>query len=199
MTTSPNNPNALNGNTLGVNSLAQVNLSELVIVDMQTKLASVMQPEAMHATIKNCGILATAANLLQVPMLVTEQYPQGLGNTVPELSEQLGNIKVIEKTAFSCAGEPKFTRQLTVDRPQIILAGMEAHICVLQTALTLAQTKQVFVVEDAIISRDPANKSNAIARLRDAGCTITNTESVLFEWLGKAEGDAFKTISKLIR
>ena len=90
-------------------------------------------------------------------------------------------------------------RQLTSDRPQIILAGMEAHICVLQTALSLVQTKQVFIVEDAIISRNPANKANAIARLREAGCIITNTESVVFEWLGKAEGDTFKAISKLIR
>ena len=77
---------------------------------------------------------------------------------------------------------------------------MEAHICILQTALQLSEIgHQVFVVEDAIISRDPANKANAIARLRQAGCIVTNTESVLFEWVGKAEGDTFKAISKLIR
>lgn len=181
------------------NAIAQVGLSQLVIVDMQTRLASVMQPEAMQIVIKNCGILATAAAMLEVPALLTEQYPKGLGNTVPELQTQLGKIQAIEKTAFSCMAEPKFARQLTVDRPQIILAGMEAHICVLQTALSLVQNKQVFVVEDAIISRDLANKANAIARLREAGCIVTNVESVLFEWLGKAEGDTFKAISKLIR
>jgi nicotinamidase-related amidase len=158
-----------------------------------------MAPEAMQSVIKNCGILVTAAAMLEVPTLLTEQYPQGLGNTVPELLAQLTRIKAIEKTAFSCAAEPKFTRQLTVDRPQMILAGMEAHICVLQTALALVANKQVFVVEDAIISRNPANKANAIARLRDAGCIISNTESVVFEWLGKAEGETFKAISKLIR
>ena len=77
---------------------------------------------------------------------------------------------------------------------------MEAHICILQTALDLvAAGKQVFVVEDAVISRNPANKANALARMRDAGCVITNTESVVFEWLGAAEGDVFKTVSKLIR
>ena len=104
------------------------------------------------------------------------------------------------KTTFSCCAEPTFCRQLTSDRPQIILAGMEAHICILQTALQLKeQGHQVFVVEDAIISRDSANKANAIARLREAGITITSTESVVFEWLGKAEGDAFKQISRLIR
>jgi nicotinamidase-related amidase len=77
---------------------------------------------------------------------------------------------------------------------------MEAHICILQTALDLvAAGKQVFVVEDAVISRNPANKANALARMRDAGCVITNTESVVFEWLGAAEGEVFKTVSKLIR
>lgn len=179
--------------------IANTGLSQLVIVDMQTRLASVMQPEAMQAAIKNCCILAAAAAMLEVPTVLTEQYPQGLGNTVPKLMSLLSHIKPIEKTAFSCTAEPKFMRQLTGDRPQIILAGMEAHICVLQTALALVKTKQIFVVEDAIISRNPAHKANAIARLRRAGCIITNTESVVFEWLGKAEGEHFKAISKLIR
>jgi nicotinamidase-related amidase len=80
------------------------------------------------------------------------------------------------------------------------LAGLEAHICILQTALGLVNSgKQVFIAEDAVISRNPANKANALARLREAGCIISNTESIVFEWLGKAEGDAFKAISKLVR
>jgi nicotinamidase-related amidase len=86
------------------------------------------------------------------------------------------------------------------DKPQIVLLGMETHICVLQTALDLlARGKQVFIVEDAVISRNPEHKQNALQRLRQAGCVVTNTESVIFEWLRVAEGDAFKTISKLIR
>jgi nicotinamidase-related amidase len=182
-----------------LNAIAQADLSQLLIVDVQTRLAGVMQPEAMQSVIKNCGILAKAAAMLEVPVTVSEQYPKGLGNTVPELQAEIAHLRAIEKTTFSCMGEPKFARQLTADRPQIILAGMEAHICVLQTALSLVASKQVFVVEDAIISRDPANKANAIARLRQAGCIVTNTESVLFEWVGKAEGDTFKAISKLIR
>jgi nicotinamidase-related amidase len=119
---------------------------------------------------------------------------------LPGVAEWLKQSPRVEKTTFSCCAEPTFCRQLTSDRPQIVLAGMEAHICILQTALQLQeQGHPVFVVEDAIISRDPANKANAIARLREAGVTITNTESVVFEWLGKAEGDAFKQISRLIR
>ena len=181
-------------------ALTQATLSRLVVVDMQDKIASVMQAEAMGKVVKHCNILLQAASLLEIPALYTEQYPKGLGPTLPGVAEWLQGAPRVEKTTFSCCAEPTFCRQLTSDRPQIILAGMEAHICVLQTALALKELgHQVFVVEDAIISRDPANKANALARLREAGITISNTESVLFEWLGKAEGDAFKQISRLIR
>lgn len=174
--------------------------SQLALIDIQTRLQSVMPPDDMADVIKNTTILATASRLLEIPLIITEQYPRGLGHTVPELSALTEHVKPVEKTSFSCTAEPKFNRQLTSDRPQIILAGMEAHICVLQTALGLqASNMQVFIAEDAIISRNPANKANAIARMRDAGCIISNTESIVFEWLGKAEGDAFKAISKLIK
>lgn len=179
---------------------ADVTLSRLVIVDVQTKLAAVMHHEAMQAMVKNCSILAQAARLLNVGTILTEQYPKGLGHTIPELSACLPDVHAVEKTAFSCLAEPRFSRQLTSDHSQIVLCGMEAHICILQTALDLvAAGKQVFVVEDAVISRNLANKANALSRLRDAGCVETNTESVVFEWLGAAEGDAFKAISKLVR
>ncbi len=181
------------------NFMTQAGLSQLVIIDMQTRLLTAMPPEAMQAVIKNCGILATAAAMLDVPVAITEQYPKGLGNTAPELSALLPNLKPVEKITFSCMAEPKFSRQLTRDRSQVVLAGMEAHICVLQTALDLQNSKQVFVAEDAIISRNPSHKANALARMRDAGCIVSNTESIVFEWLGKAEGDAFKAISQLIR
>lgn len=186
------------------NFMTQAGLSQLVIIDMQTRLLTAMSPEAMQAVIKNCGILATAAAMLDVPVAITEQYPKGLGKTAPELLALLSslnptNLKPVEKITFSCMAEPKFSRQLTRDRSQVVLAGMEAHICVLQTALDLQTSKQVFVAEDAIISRNPGHKANALARMRDAGCIVSNTESIVFEWLGKAEGDAFKAISKLIR
>lgn len=177
--------------------LAQASSSQLVIVDMQQKLASVMAAEAMQAVIKNCNILLQAAKLLEIPTIFTEQYPKGLGKTCSEL---LLTEPVVEKTVFSCCDEPTFNRKLTTDRPQIILAGMEAHICILQTAIALhTQGRQVFVVQDAVISRDPANKANALERLRSAGIIVSNTESIIFEWLAKAEGEAFKQISKLIR
>lgn len=179
---------------------AEAASSQLVLIDMQGKLATVMPTDAMQTVTKNSTILLQTAQMLSVSMLVTEQYPKGLGPTLPELSGLLSNVQPIEKIAFSCMAEPKFERQLTRDHTHIIIAGMETHICVLQTALDLlAAGKQVFVVEDAVISRSPANKANAIARMRQAGCIITNTESVVFEWLAKAEGEVFKAVSKLIR
>jgi nicotinamidase-related amidase len=182
------------------NFVVQAAISQLVIIDMQTKLAPAMAAEALQSTVKNCSILAQAANFLTVPIIATEQYPQGLGETLPEIKLHLLNNKPIAKMTFSAYGEPKFNQQLQRENSQIILAGMEAHICVLQTAINLLQAnKQVFVVEDAIISRNPENKANAIARMRDAGCVITNTESVVFEWLCNANHAAFKDISKLIR
>ena len=175
-------------------------LSQLVIIDMQAKLASAMPSEAMQSVANNCSILAQASQLLSVPVIVTEQYPQGLGETIADIQSHLPNSKAIAKMAFSACGEPKFNQQLQRENSHIILVGMEAHICVLQTALDLIQAgKTVFVVEDAILSRSPANKANAIARLRHAGCVISNTESVLFEWLSNANHQAFKAVSKLIR
>jgi nicotinamidase-related amidase len=173
---------------------------QFVWIDIQQKLVSAMPSEAYLAMRQQCEVLAKAAKLLEIPTLITEQYPKGLGHTVPELASLLTTTAVVEKTAFSCMAEPKFARLLTSDKPQVVLAGMEAHICVLQTALDMhVAGKQVFVLEDAVISRNPQNKANALARLRHAGVIVSNTESVLFECLGKAEGDAFKQISKLIR
>lgn len=179
---------------------AKVGLSQLIIVDMQARLMTAMHADAMQAVLKNCTILATASGLFEIPVLLTEQYAKGLGHTVPELLTALPKIKAVDKMSFSAMGEVKCSRQLTRDHTQVIVAGMEAHICVLQTALDLVQAgKQVFVAEDAIISRNPVHKANAIARMRDAGCIVSNTESIVFEWMGNAESDVFKTLSKLIR
>ncbi|ABE50800.1 isochorismatase family protein [Methylobacillus flagellatus] len=180
--------------------LAARALSQLVIIDVQEKLAAAMDQDAMAALTRDCNILLQASRLLEVPAIVTEQYPKGLGNTIPSLQDSLEHACRIEKTAFSCHAVPAFRAQLHADRPQLVLAGMEAHICVLQTALQLQQHGcQVIVVEDAVLSRNPANKANALLRLRQAGVIISNTESVVFEWLGVAEGEAFKAISRMVK
>lgn len=180
--------------------IANVTLSQLIVIDMQLKLAQAMPNDEMQFAIKNNAILLQAAQLLAVPVILTEQYPKGLGDTVPKLKPFLNNYLPIAKTAFSLADESKFIQQLSRDKSQMIITGMEAHICVLQAALDLIlKSKQVFVVEDAIVSRNPANKANAVARMREAGCVITNTESVVFEWLGNANHAAFRAISTLIK
>lgn len=180
--------------------LTKLDSCQLVVIDMQAKLATAMPADAMAAVIKQTQMMLQAAHLLSMPTLFTEQYPQGLGHTLPELAASTSAATVIEKTAFSACAEPKFNAKLSRDKSQVVLLGMEAHICVLQTALDLlANHKQVFVLEDAVISRNPANKANAMGRMRDAGCVITNTESVLFECIGNAQHEAFKAIAKLIR
>ncbi|MFJ5446753.1 isochorismatase family protein [Methylobacillus methanolivorans] len=180
--------------------LASRPLSQLVMIDVQEKLATAMAEDQLATLVRNSDILLRAAQLLDVPVMYTEQYPQGLGQTLDTLREKLSNATRIEKTAFSCFAVPAFREQLQADKSQIVLAGMEAHICVLQTALQLQQAGyQVIIAEDAVLSRSPANKANALARLRQAGIIISNTESIVFEWLGNAEGAAFKAISRLVR
>lgn len=181
-------------------ALAQVDASQLIVIDVQERLAAAMTQDALKQVVRNCNILLQAAQLISVPTVVTEQYPKGLGHTVPELNSLIPASGAVEKRCFSCCENTEFQARLAADRPQVILAGMEAHICVLQTALQLkAQGKTVFVVEDAVLSRNSAHQTNAMQRLAQAGVIVSNTESVVFEWLKIAEGEAFKTISRLVR
>jgi nicotinamidase-related amidase len=177
--------------------------SVLVIVDVQVRLASAMPAEARDAVVRNCGNLLQAASLLSIPAIVTEQYPKGLGPTEPGIVDRdaARHVARIEKTCFSCAGAEAFRDALkNTARRQVVLAGMETHVCVLQTALDLlAEDFEVFVVEDAVSSRRPAHATNALYRLRQAGVVITNTESVLFEWLRDARHEHFRAISALVK
>jgi len=182
--------------------LARAADSVLVIIDIQERLAAAMVPAQRQAAVRNTRILIQAAACLGIPVLATEQYRKGLGPTVTELTEVLpGGTQRLEKTCFSCAGAEPFSQALGASgRSQVILAGMEAHVCVLQSALELrAAGREVFVVEDACCSRKQENRTNAMYRLRGAGVVVTNTESVLFEWLRDARHEHFKAISTLLR
>ncbi|AOV16190.1 hydrolase [Acidihalobacter aeolianus] len=176
--------------------------SRLLLIDIQERLLGAMPAADSERVLRCAGILARAAALLDVPAVLSEQYPRGLGPTHASLAEALADdIRPIEKTRFSCCDVPAYREALQADaRRQTVIAGVEAHVCVLQTALEL-QTEgwEVFVVEDATCSRDPANAANALARLRQAGVVVSNTESVIFEWLGDAAHPQFKAISALIR
>lgn len=183
-------------------SLCRREASALLVVDVQTRLAGAMPATARAAVLRSAGILIDAARALDIPILHTEQYPRGLGPTEQVLVERLeGAAQRLEKTAFSCCGAEGFDAAACADgRTQWIVCGMEAHVCVLQTALDLhARGLQVFVVEDGVCSRAEAHHANALARLRQAGVIVTNTESVLFEWLRDAADPQFKTLSALIR
>jgi nicotinamidase-related amidase len=174
-------------------------LSQVVVIDIQDKLVDVMLKSEIKKVIDASSVLIQAAKILEVPCLYTEQYPKGLGLTVKKLKSLLPE-PAIEKKTFSCLDESKFKSALVKSRPQIILCGLETHICILQTALALkAAGKEVFVVEDATLSRSSLHHQNAIARLRSEGIVVTNIESVIFEWLRAAEGDHFEIIAKLIK
>ena len=182
--------------------LCQATASQLLIIDIQERLCTTMPEKVLKQVIKNTNILIEAARKLAIPLIRTEQYPKGLGPTHAEiLGHDSTEHAVYEKTCFSSCGATGMDKHLRdVHRPQVIITGMEAHVCVLQTAIELqALGKQVFVVEDGIVSRNKHNFRNAIARLRQAGIIATNTESVLFEWLRDASNPQFKELSKLIR
>jgi isochorismate hydrolase len=182
--------------------LCQSALSQLLIIDVQERLARSMDEAVLAKLISNTGILLEAATALAVPVLRTEQYPKGLGHTLPAIVGKLPDAQTaFEKTCFSsckAAGIEAAINRTT--RTQMVIAGMEAHICVLQSAIELQQRgTQVFVVQDAVCSRSKKHYKNALARMQQAGIIISNTESVLFEWLGDSSHPQFKTLSKLIR
>ena len=175
--------------------------SLVVVMDVQPKLTSAMPNEVKENVIEKINILLTIANTLSIPVIVTEQYPDGLGHTVPALNEQLTKVvTVIEKTSFSAFDVLDFAELIDQSgRKQIVLVGMEAHICILQTALALQKAGfRVFVVEDGVISRTKTNQDNGLRRLRNAGVIVTNVESIFFEWMGDASRAEFKVLAKLI-
>lgn len=173
--------------------------SLLLIVDVQEKLAPAIHEGA--AAIANNRRLLAAADHLDVPIVVSEQYVRGLGPTVQDLQPLPPRAQRFEKMHFSCAREPGFLYLLAASgRRQIIVTGMETHVCVLQTVLGLLEAGYaVCLVEDAASSRTPANRSAAIARMREAGAGIVTTEMVLFEWLERAGTDEFRTLLPLIK
>lgn len=172
--------------------------SRLLIVDVQEKLVpKIVNLERMLA---NCRLLIQGAKILSVPVFATEQYPRGLGKLVPELAELLN--PAAEKLRFSCADVLDWGTAAGAadDRFQIVVAGMEAHVCVLQTVFDLLATGfQVFVAADAVSSRNELDWRIALERMSAGGATIVTTESVLFEWCEVSGTSEFKQISQLIK
>lgn len=176
------------------------NNAQLVVVDVQEKLCRAMDPAVLEQLTGNIGILLDAAQELGVPAIVTEQYVKGLGTTIPALKEKL-TTPSLEKMTFSCCGGERFLEALEkTGRRQVILTGMETHVCVLQTALELLNAGYVVhLVCDAVMSRRKANWKTARKTMSQAGVVLTSTEAVLFQLLKVAGTDEFKKLSKLVR
>jgi nicotinamidase-related amidase len=173
--------------------------SALVIVDMQERLLpAIHEGDALLTRIR---FLLDAARTLSVPVLVTEQYPKGLGPTVAGVRDALAAFDPVEKTEFSCAAVPVFRDRLAaLRRNQVVIAGIETHVCVGQTALELAAAGlDVFVASDATGSRRPSDREAALARMRGCGVTVTTSEAVAFEWLRRAGTPEFKAVSTFLK
>jgi len=171
----------------------------LTVVDVQGKLAQLMH--GREALFKNIQILVRAAKILDIPILWCQQCPDALGPTVPEIAQLLANIEPVNKSAFSCCGSGQFNAGLKeLARNQILLCGIETHVCIYQTAVDLLrQDFNVNVIADAVSSRALENKQIAISRLAAEGAKISCTEMALFELLKTAEHPKFKQIAKLIK
>ena len=173
----------------------------LVVIDVQEKLCVAMDEVVLKSRVKNIGILLESAAELNVPVILTEQYVKGLGATVTELKAKAALAPCYEKIAFSCCGSEEFVAALTATgRSQVIITGMETHVCVLQTVIELRDAGlTVHIVKDAVMSRSKQNWETAMQAMTLAGAIPTSTESVLFQLLKVAGTDEFKKLSKLVR
>jgi nicotinamidase-related amidase len=173
--------------------------SLLLIIDVQEKFREHIHnfQETMH----NIVVMAKGAKLLDVPIFLTEQYPQGLGKTVSEISHAVEFTKVFEKTAFSCCQDFDFMDTLNkTGRRQIVVCGIEAHVCVSQTVLDLLHMNyQVHVVVDAVSSRNPENKKMGQQKMQAAGALMTTVEMSLLELVGDSGKPVFKSVQRLIK
>jgi nicotinamidase-related amidase len=171
----------------------------LFIIDVQERFRKVI-PD-YDELIKNISILVEAMKILHVPIVVTEQYPSGLGHTVEELSAILGKHELFEKNCFSSAGIPAVPKWLKDNgKNQIILVGIETHVCVNQTALDLIwKNFQVHLVTDAVSSRIPANKILGIEKIVGSGAVPSSVEMALFEMLVESGTESFKAVQRLVK
>jgi nicotinamidase-related amidase len=172
----------------------------LVVIDIQERLVPAMPQEVYLRLRDTVGMLVNGADLLGVPVVTTEQYPKGIGHTVPELAAACKNT-VIEKVSFGCCGEPNFLAVLKeIGRSQVIITGMEAHVCVYQTVLGLLEDGyHVHLVRDAICSRNKTDYLVGVANSAQAGAVVTTAETVLFQMLQKSTHEQFRAVSKLVK
>jgi nicotinamidase-related amidase len=180
--------------------MLEASKTALVFVDVQGKLAQLMHEK--QALFSNLVKLVEGAKVLELPIVWMEQNPDGLGPTIPEAAEAMPEgLSPIPKFSFSCCGEPEFVRALeATGRRQVLICGIESHICVFQTTLELiGRGYGVQVVADAVSSRAAGNRELGLARMKEAGATLTSVEMALFEMLRVAQGYRFKQIVKIVK
>jgi nicotinamidase-related amidase len=174
----------------------------LAVVDMQERLLQAFPEATRAAVVRNAAISVEAAGVLGIPVIATEQYPKGLGPTVAEIRERAGaDFAPIEKLVFSCSRSPEFRTALeATGRKDVLICGVEAHVCVLQTVMDLTRDGyRVFVPADGVRSRRDLDWERGIALMERAGATVGTTELFLFQLLERAGTDEFKQISKLVK
>ena len=171
----------------------------LVVVDVQGKLAQLMHDK--DNLFKNIRILIQSAKILDIPILWCQQVPSALGPTVPEIAELLGGCEPVNKSSFSCCLCEEFNNKLEeLGRKQVLLCGIETHVCVYQTAVELIERDyEVDVIADAVSSRTLDNKQIGLNRIAEEGARISSTEMALFEILRTADHPAFKQLAKLVK
>jgi nicotinamidase-related amidase len=171
----------------------------LVVIDVQEKLFRLMYEK--EKLVDNLSRLLQGARVLDIPVILTEQYPQGLGKTIPEVADLLPGTPALPKVCFSCYGDEGFRKELTAaGRRQVLITGIECHVCVYQTTVDLLRAGYgVYVVTDCVSSRTAENRALGFDRMTRAGALPTGTEMVLFELLQVATGDRFKAISKILK
>ena len=172
----------------------------LVVIDIQARLVPAMPQDVYLRLRDTVGMLVDGAKLFGVPVVTTEQYPQGIGHTVPELADACDGT-VVEKVSFGCCGEPDFLAALKqTGRSQVIVTGMETHVCVYQTVLGLLEDGyHVHLVRDAVCSRNKLDYLSGVTSAVQAGAVATTAETVLFQMLKESTHDQFRAVSKLIK
>ena len=171
----------------------------LVVIDVQEKLMRVMHQR--EKLVDNLQRLIRGIQVLDVPIIMTEQYPQGLGTTIPEITELLSNIQPLPKLSFSCQGDENFAKKFeALGRRQVLISGIESHVCVYQTVSDMINLGyEVHVVTDTVSSRTLENREIGLAMMKRVGAVLTSTEAALFELLKIAKGERFKKISQIVR
>jgi nicotinamidase-related amidase len=178
-----------------VNRVLDRDRAALVVVDVQEAFRKAVLE--FDEVAQNSGLLVRAAQILDIPLVITEQYPRGLGATVPEVADHAEGARPLEKTVFSAAAADGFELD---GRDQVLLCGIETHVCVSQTAHDLLDREvEVHVARDAVSSRTSQNRELGLHKMEGSGAVLTSVETALFELLGAAGSDEFKQIQELVK